>query len=206
MADVIIDAVVFDLGGVLIDWDPRHLYRKMIPDEDDREHFLKEVCGPEWNARMDRGIPFASAIKHKQADHPEWSEEIQAYFERWPEMLGGPIEGTVSVLEELYAREVPLFALTNWSAETFPHAQIRYPFLERFIDIVVSGHERMAKPEIEFYCLLLDKHRLDPARTLFIDDKEKNVQAARLAGMKAITFQDADQLRTELVENGLLES
>lgn len=200
-----VDVVVFDLGGVLIDWDPRHLYRKLIPDDERRESFLAEVCSLEWNARMDRGIPFATAVKNKQAEHPEWSDEIAAYFERWPEMLGGPIEGTVSILDELHEAGVPLYALTNWSAETFPYARSRFPFLETFKDIVVSGEERLAKPEVEFYCLLLDRHRLVPEQTLFIDDREKNVQAARLAGMQAITFDNAAGLRRELVERGVLE-
>lgn len=204
MLDAKVDAVVFDLGGVLVDWDPRHLYRKIIPDEAARESFLGDVCTPEWNARMDRGVPFAKAIPKKQQDHPEWAAEIAAYFERWPEMLAGPIEGSVAILEELYSQGTPLYALTNWSAETFRHAEARFDFLDLFRDIVVSGKERLAKPAVEFYCILIDRHGLEPARTLFIDDQEKNVQAARLAGMKSVRFTTPEAVRNELVNYGLL--
>ena len=199
-----VKAVVFDLGGVLIDWNPRYLYEKLIPDEGQRERFLAEVCSLEWNARMDRGIPFAKAIRSLQNEHPEWSEEIAAYFDRWPEMISGEIPGSVALLEKLVGEGVPVYALTNWSAETFLHARGRFPFLGWFKDIVVSGEERMAKPEIAIFSLMLDRNRLEPSETLFIDDQERNVQAARLAGMQAVTFTNSEALSAELIERGLL--
>ncbi|MEL6187483.1 MAG: HAD family phosphatase [Myxococcota bacterium] len=198
------EAVVFDLGGVLIDWDPRYLYDTLIPDEERRAFFLGEVCDMEWNAKMDRGLPFAQAIKTRQEKHPDFASEIAAYFERWEEMLGGPIQGTVELLEALDDARVPIYALTNWSAETFGHALARYPFLGRFRDIFVSGEERVAKPEMNAYVLLLERNALEPAKTLFIDDREKNVQAARLAGMQAVTFKGPEELRRELVDRELI--
>lgn len=204
MSEANVDVVVFDLGGVLVDWDPRYLYAKLIPDEAERERFLSEVCNMEWNHRLDRGIPFSTAVKAKQSEHPDWAEHIAAYHERWPEMLGDAIEGSVQILEELQAKDVRLFALTNWSAETFPFAEAKYPFLSVFEDIVVSGQERMAKPEIDFYCLLTDRHGLDASRCLFIDDREKNVQAARLAGMQAVTFTTPEALRKDLKAKSVL--
>ena len=197
-------AVVFDLGGVLIDWDPRHLYRKLLADEAAVEEFLATVCTPEWNAELDRGRPFAEGVAELVERHPEHAANIAAYHERWPEMVAGDIPGTVEVLAELRAAGVPLYALTNWSGETFAITRGRFEFLEWFDGLLVSGEERVTKPDPAIFRLLLDRFGLDPAATVFVDDAEANVAAARRLGIDAIRFTGPDDLRRELVARRLL--
>ena len=197
-------AVVFDLGGVLIDWDPRHLYRKLLADEAAVEEFLATVCTPEWNAELDRGRPFAEGVAELVERHPEHAATIAAYHERWPEMVAGDIPGTVEVLAELRAAGVPLYALTNWSAETFAIARERFEFLEWFDGLLVSGEERVTKPDPAIFQLLLDRFGLDPTATVFVDDSEANVAAARRLGFDAIRFTGHEELRRELVARRLL--
>jgi 2-haloacid dehalogenase len=197
-------AVVFDLGGVLIDWDPRHLYRKLLADEAAVEEFLATVCTPEWNAELDRGRPFAEGVAQLVERHPEHAAAIAAYHERWPEMVAGDIPGTVEVLAELRAAGVPLYALTNWSAETFAITRGRFEFLEWFDGLLVSGEERVTKPDPAIFQLLLDRFGLDPTATVFVDDSEANVAAARRLGFDAIRFTGHEELRRELVGRRLL--
>jgi 2-haloacid dehalogenase len=197
-------AVVFDLGGVLIDWDPRHLYRKLLADEAAVEEFLATVCTPEWNAELDRGRPFAEGVAELVERHPEHAAAIAAYHERWPEMVAGDIPGTVEVLAELRAAGVPLYALTNWSAETFAITRGRFEFLEWFDGLLVSGEERVTKPDPAIFQLLLDRFGLDPTATVFVDDSEANVAAARRLGFDAIGFTGHEELRRELVARRLL--
>ena len=197
-------AVVFDLGGVLIDWDPRHLYRKLLADEAAVEEFLATVCTPEWNAELDRGRPFAEGVAELVERHPEHAAAIAAYHERWPEMVAGDIPGTVEVLAELRAAGVPLYALTNWSAETFAITRGRFEFLDWFDGLLVSGEEGMAKPDPAIFQLLLDRFGLDPTATVFVDDSEANVAAARRLGFDAIGFTGHEELRRELVARRLL--
>jgi len=197
-------AVVFDLGGVLIDWDPRHLYRKLLADEAAVEEFLATVCTPEWNAELDRGRPFAEGVAELVERHPEHAAAIAAYHERWPEMVAGDIPGTVEVLAELRAAGVPLYALTNWSAETFAITRGRFEFLEWFDGLLVSGEERVTKPDPAIFQLLLDRFGLDPTATVFVDDSEANVAAARRLGFDAIRFTGHEELRRELVARRLL--
>ena len=197
-------AVVFDLGGVLIDWNPRYLYRKLLGDEAAVEAFLGQVCTPAWNERQDEGRPVAQATSEMCARFPEQAALIRAYYDRWEEMLGGPIEGTVEILEELFARGVPLYALSNWSAETFHHARARFEFLERFRGIVVSGEERLIKPDPRIFQLLFQRYSLAPPRAIFIDDVLRNVDAARALGMTALHFRSPDELRAELAARGLV--
>ena len=197
-------AVVFDLGGVLIDWDPRHLYRKLLADEAAVEEFLATVCTPEWNAELDRGRPFAEGVAELVERHPEHAAAIAAYHERWPEMVAGDIPGTVEVLAELRAAGVPLYALTNWSAETFAITRGRFEFLEWFDGLLVSGEERVTKPDPAIFQLLLDRFGLDPTATVFVDDSEANVTAARRLGFDAIGFTGHEELRRELVARRLL--
>ena len=197
-------AVVFDLGGVLIDWDPRHLYRKLLADEAAVEEFLATVCTPKWNAELDRGRPFAEGVAELVERHPEHAANIAAYHERWPEMVAGDIPGTVEVLAELRAAGVPLYALTNWSGETFAITRGRFEFLEWFDGLLVSGEERVTKPDPAIFRLLLDRFGLDPAATVFVDDAEANVAAARRLGIDAIRFSGPDDLRRELVARRLL--
>ena len=197
-------AVVFDLGGVLIDWDPRYLYRKLLADEAAVEEFLATVCTPEWNAEQDRGRPFAEGVAELVERHPVHAAAIAAYHERWPEMLGGDIPGTVDLLAELRAAGVPLFALTNWSAETFVHARERFEFLGWFDGVVVSGEERLVKPDPRLFRRPLDRFALAPEATLFVDDSPANVTAARRLGMDAVRFTDPERLRRDLAGRGLL--
>jgi 2-haloacid dehalogenase len=197
-------AVVFDLGGVLIDWDPRHLYRKLLADEAAVEEFLATVCTLEWNAEQDRGRPFAEGVAELVERHPAHADAITAYHERWPEMLGGAIDGTLELLAELRAGGVPVYALSNWSAETFGIARERYEFLDWFDGVVVSGEERMIKPDPALFRLFLDRFGLDPEATVFVDDSEANVAAARQLGLDAVSFTDPTQLRHDLIARGLL--
>jgi 2-haloacid dehalogenase len=198
-------AVVFDLGGVLIDWDPRYLYRKLLADEAAVEEFLATVCTPEWNAEQDRGRPFAEGIAELVERHPVHAAAITAYHERWPEMLGGGIPGVVELLAELRSAGVPLYALTNWSAETFGIARERFEFLDWFDGVVVSGEERMVKPDLAIFRLLLDRFGLAPEGALFVDDSPANVAAARELGFDAVQFHGPDRLRRDLRERGLLD-
>lgn len=198
-------AAVFDLGGVLIDWDPRYLYRKLLADEAAVEEFLATVCTPEWNAEQDRGRPFAEGVAELVERHPVHAAAITAYHERWTEMLGGDIAGTVELLDELRDTGVPLYALTNWSAETFGIARERYRFLEWFDGVLVSGEERMIKPDPAIFRLLLDRFGLDPGAAFYVDDSPANVAAAGELGFDAVRFTGPEQLRRDLEARGLLD-
>jgi 2-haloacid dehalogenase len=203
-ATAVVTAVVFDLGGVLIDWDPRYLYRTLFADEVAMEDFLTTVTTPEWNRAQDAGRPWSEAVEELAARHPEKRDLIEAYWQRWPETLGGSIEPSVAVLRDLRATGVRLYALSNWSAETFPIARPRYPFLDWFDGIVISGQERLIKPDARIFEVLLDRYDLLPEQTVFIDDHAPNVEAAAALGIRAIPFTDAETLRTELRALGLL--
>lgn len=198
--------VIFDLGGVLIDWDPRYLYRSLFADEAAMERFLAEICSPEWNLSLDRGRSFAEAVAELSGRHPHERARIHAYHERWIEMIAGPIPETVAVLEELHAREVPLWALTNWSAETFRLVRHdpAYGFLNRFQQIFVSGELRMVKPDPAIYRHVLTEIGAPAQSCLFIDDSPKNVAAALALGLHGHHFAEASALRTELARAGLL--
>ncbi len=198
-------AAVFDLGGVLIDWNPRHLYRRLIPDEAEMERFVRDVVSAEWNLEHDRGRPFDDGIALLTRRHPDQAELIAAFRDRWPEMLGGPIQPTVDVLAELRDAGVRLLALTNWSAETFVHAPPRFPFLAWFESIIVSGEEGLVKPDPAIFRLLVERHGLEPDRTVFVDDLEANVVAAAALGFVAVRFSNAAALRRDLVGLGLLD-
>jgi 2-haloacid dehalogenase len=193
-----VKAVVFDLGGVLIDWDPRHLYRKLLADEAAVEEFLATVCTPDWNLEQDRGRPFAEGVAELVERFPAHAAAIAAYHRRWPEMLAGDIPGAVEVLAELRAAGMPLYALTNWSAETFGFARERFPFLEWFDGVLVSGEERLIKPDARFFRLLEDRFGLAPEATFYVDDSEANVEGARRLGFDAVRFTGPEQLRQDL--------
>jgi len=195
--------VVFDLGGVLLDWNPRYLYRKLLPDDGAVEEFLTRVCTSAWNERQDAGRSLAEATAELVAQHPERAELIRHYYGRFDEMLAGAFPDTVAILEELDAAGVPLYALTNYSAETIELAHRRFAFLRRFRGIVVSGTERLIKPDPRFFRVLLDRHTIDPTGAVFIDDSRPNVEAARDLGMTALHFRSAAELRRELAELGL---
>ena len=198
-------AAVFDLGGVLIEWDPRRLYRKLFDgDEAAMEAFLGSVCTREWNEQQDAGQRFADGVAQLTGKFPEFAPLIEAYDSRWDEMLGGADEGSVALLAELRARGTPLYALTNWSAEKFPIARRRFDFLEWFDGIVVSGEVGVKKPDPRIFRLLIETHGLDPASAVYIDDAPANVAAAGAAGFRALHFESPGGLRADLERAGLL--
>ena len=188
-------AVVFDLGGVMVDWNPHHLYRSLIPDDDERERFLTEICNPAWNHSLDRGHDPREAIPELVRRHPDQADLINAWWDRWPEMLSGEIPGTRELATRLHREGVPIYALTNWSQHTWPRATGRYPFLlELFDGIVVSGQEGVAKPEREIFEILASRYRLDVSTTAFTDDMPANVEVASQLGFRTHLFVDADLL------------
>lgn len=195
-------AVVFDLGGVLIDWDPRYLYRKLLPDTDAMERFLATVCTPAWNVQQDAGRSLHEATEELVARYPDSEDLVRAFYGRWEEMLAGTIDGTVKILTGLEESGVPLYALTNWSAETFPVARERFPFLSLFEDIVVSGEERLIKPDARIYDVLLARAGRPADQLVFIDDNKENVAAARRKGMTAIHFTAPEPLGRDLTAIG----
>ena len=199
-----VEAVVFDIGGVLLDWDPRYLYRSLLPDETSVERFLAEVCTPSWNAAQDAGRDWDEAVATLTARFPEHADLIRAYHERWPEMVSGVFEDTVAVLRELRAAGVPTYALTNFSATKWEIAVERWSVLREFDGAVVSGRERVTKPDPAIYRLLLERYGLAPRTTFFTDDTLANVEAARRLGLRAELFVGADALRAQLVAAGVL--
>lgn len=197
-------AVVFDLGGVLLDWNPRHLYRKLFADEAAMEDFLANVCTPRWNERQDAGRSFADAVAELAPAHPDKLDLINAWHQRFAEMIPGAIEGTVDILRELKSRRVPVYALSNWSAETFPACRPRFPFLDMLDGIVVSGEEGCMKPDERIFRILLDRYRLAAEETVFVDDNPKNARAAGALGIHGIHFQSPEKLRGELAALGFM--
>lgn len=199
-----IEAVVFDVGGVLIDWNPRHLYRKLIDDAAEMERFLAEVCSQDWNEQADAGHSTAAITAELCARHPDKRTLIESYYARFDEMMAGALDDTVALVERLHAEDVPLYVLSNFSAETFPLAQRRFDFFARFSGMVISGAEGMKKPDRRIYDLLTERFALAPARTLFIDDRRDNTEAARAAGWQALQFTSAERLAGDLCARGLL--
>ncbi len=188
--------IIFDLGGVLIDWNPEYVFRTVIPEPERRRYFFDHICTHDWNVEQDAGRPIAVATQLLVDEFPDWESEIRAFYDRWEEMLGGPIPETVELLRELRERgEHRLLALTNWSAETFPVALERYDFLHWFEGIVVSGEEMTRKPFPDIYQTLLSRYAVDPAQAVFIDDAVKNVQGAEDLGIRGVHFQNAAALR-----------
>ena len=191
-------AIVFDLGAVLVDWNPRYLYRKLFVDEAEMEYFLKEVCSPEWNVQQDTGRPFAEGIQLLTDCYPKYNLMIKAYFERWDEMVPGVIQGAVDILYQLHHHEYFLCALSNWSAETFPIAQQRFKFFNCFAEIVLSGEELVCKPDKQIYQILLSRIDREPQSCIFIDDSLPNITAAQALGFQGIHFQSPELLRQQL--------
>jgi len=195
--------VVFDIGKVLLDWDPRHLYRRIFPDSERMESFLREVLPTSWILETDRGKPFADAVAERIMRFPDHADAIRPFDHRWLETVAGPIAGSVALLERLQARGVPTYSITNFSAEKFEIARTAFPFLDSFRGIVVSGRERLLKPDAAIYRTLFDRHAVDPADCLFIDDSAANVAAARTLGMHAHHFEHAQGLAEALKHYGL---
>nr|WP_281169172.1 HAD family phosphatase [Lewinella cohaerens] len=192
---------MFDLGGVLIDWNPRYLYRKLLDSEAEIEHFLTHIATSDWNEAQDAGRSLEEGTTVLVDAHPEHEQLIRAFYGRWPEMLGGSIVGTVDILTQLKEEgKYDLFALTNWSSETWPIALKEYDFLSWFQGVLVSGEEKMRKPASAFYQLLEERFPLKLSTSLFIDDNLRNVEAARALGLRSIHFQSPEQLRGELIK------
>jgi 2-haloacid dehalogenase len=196
--------LIFDLGGVLIDWNPEYVFEKVIPDPTRRKFFFDNICTHDWNLEQDAGRRISDANQTLIAQWPEWENEILAFYGRWEEMLGGPITDTVTILDELREqKKYRLLALTNWSDETFPVALERYHFLHWFEGIVVSGKEKTRKPNLDIYNILLERYGVPAEEAIFIDDNGDNVRAAEKAGIAGLHFFDAESLRYDLFDLGI---
>ncbi|HEX8459794.1 MAG TPA: HAD family phosphatase [Segetibacter sp.] len=200
-----ITTIIFDLGGVLIDWNPEHLFKKVFTDETEMKHFLENICTPAWNEEQDAGRTIKEATESLIKEYPEHENNIRLFYDRWEEMLGGEIEGTVEIFKKLKeSKKYKMYALTNWSAETFPIALQRFELLHWFDGVVVSGTEKMRKPFVEFYNILLDRYNVAPAEAVFIDDNLRNVEAAQKMGIDSIRFLHPEQLAAELKAREIL--
>ena len=198
--------IVFDLGGVLIDWDPRYLYSNIFSDQDEMEFFLRAVCSPEWNVQMDGEKAFNDAINELIPHHPEYTDQIRAYFNRWEEMIAGDIPETVKILAELKDAAYPLAALSNWSSETFPIVNARFEFLDWFEPLIISGRVGLVKPDPDIFHLILCSIDRDPDQCIYIDDMEHNIQTAADIGFDAIHYSSPQQLREDLLSRGILSA
>ena len=203
MAEHGVSAVVFDIGGVLLEWDPRHVYRDVFEDEAEMERFLAEVCSREWHEDNDRGVRYAESCAALAARFPQYASEIHMWGERTEDMIVGTIDGTVEILAELQAAGVPCFGLTNMEAETYPVRYERYGFLRALDGTVVSAQEGVIKPDPEIFRRLFERFGLVPDETVFVDDAAANISAARALGMATVQFSSPEQLRAELVALGL---
>lgn len=199
------DTIIFDLGAVLIDWNPRYLYRKIFKTEEEISWFLQNICTSEWNDEQDAGRSFDEATEELLAKHPEWEIPVRAWYGRWHETIQGPIDGSVEILKAIKAsQQYRLYALTNWSAQTFPWTLDNFDFLHWFEGIVVSGIEKMRKPNPEFYQILFDRYNVKAKHAVFIDDNIKNIEAANSIGLTTIHFKSPEQLQNELGHLGIL--
>ncbi len=200
-----INTIIFDLGGVMINWDPRNLYRKMFDDEQEMEHFLSEVCTHAWNHEQDAGRSLEEATNLLLPQFPKYEKEIRAYYGRWREMLNGTVARSIEIQQQLIRDpRYRVVALTNWSAETWVWALEIFPFLHDFEGVLVSGEEKMAKPEHRIYELCLSRFGIEADKSVFIDDSERNVIAAREVGIHGIHFRSAEQMEGELRSLGIL--
>ena len=205
MTSVNINAIIFDYGNVLLDWNPRYVYRRYFPDDPERiENFLREINFMEWNAHQDRGRPFEEGVAILSEQFPQHADLIRAYLENWTDSVGEPLAGTVEILNQLKLAGFPLYGFSNWSAETFPYARAKYNFFDLFDDMVISGAVGFVKPEPEIYHIMLDKIGRPAQECLFIDDSLQNIQQANKIGFATIHFQSPAQLEEELKQRGLL--
>jgi 2-haloacid dehalogenase len=189
--------IVFDFGGVLVDWNPRHLYKNHFQDPNEMEYFLLNICTEEWNIEQDRGRSLAEATLELQNKFPEHSAAISLFYGQWEVMLKGEIPGTVAPLHKL-KKNFNLYGLTNWSSETIDIAYRRFPFFKEFDGIVVSGTEKLIKPDLRIFQLLLDRYSIQAEESIFIDDNLNNILAARELDFTAVHFLNPEQLETDL--------
>ncbi len=200
-----ITTIIFDLGGVLIDWNPRYVYRQIFDTEEKIDWFFENICTNEWNENQDAGRSLKEATEELVAKYPEYEKEVRAYYDRWEEMLGGPISETVEILRSLKeTKKYKMYALTNWSAETFPVALKRYGFLNWFDGIVMSGEERTRKPFPEIYQVLLNRFEVTNSEAVFIDDNLRNIKGAEAMGIAGIHFQSPQQLLEYLKQSQII--
>ena len=192
-----IENIVFDFGGVLVNWNPRYLYKDHFQNDEEMEHFLKNICTDEWNLEQDRGRTLMEGTVLLQNKFPEFHSMIQLFYDKWDTMLKSDIPETVSLLYKLKTK-YKIYGLTNWSAETISIAYDRFPFFKEFDGIVVSGKEKMIKPNKQIYHLLLDRYNLKAENTIFIDDNMDNIRAAEEIGLQGIHFESPSQLETRL--------
>ena len=199
-----IDTIIYDLGGVLIDWNPMYVYENYFEKESDRNFFFENICTSEWNEEQDAGRSIAEANELLIAQYPNWEQAIRDYYGRWTEMIKGPIQESVDLLESIRNKgNYKLYALTNWSAETFPYALSKFEFLSWFEGILVSGEEKTRKPFNDFYLKLFEKYSIPMEKSVFIDDNLRNIEAARKLGIQSIHFTNAANLRIMLPEFGI---
>lgn len=200
----IINSIVFDFGGVLLDWNPRHLYRRFFNTSQEMDKFLSEINFSEWNLQQDNGRPFKEGITKLSAEYPGYSTLIQAYFDFWEESISGPIEGSVEILRRLKKAGFALYGLSNWSAETFPIAYKKYEFFTLFDEIIISGDVKVVKPDPRIFEIILDKINRPAVECLLIDDSIHNINIAQKLGFCTIHFSSAEQLEIGLQELNLL--
>jgi 2-haloacid dehalogenase len=193
-----IDTIIFDFGGVLVDWNPHYLYDSYFGDTKKTDYFLTNICTPEWNAQMDGGKPFADGIAEKIAEHPEYEKEIRMYWTDWKQMMGKQIDGMQELLQDLKAAGYHIYGLSNWSAETFYQVRNDYPIFDLLEGSVLSGEEKCLKPEPKIYTILLDRYHINPNTAVFFDDNLANVEGAKAVGIHGIQFVSAEQIRKEL--------
>ncbi|MFO1141679.1 MAG: HAD-IA family hydrolase [Amaricoccus sp.] len=196
-------AVIFDIGNVLLEWDARALYRGLLPDEAAIDAFFAETGFHDWNLEFDRGLDWDEGVAAHSARFPHRADLLRAFHDRWHETVLGPIAGSVAILESLDAAGVPLYAITNFAAPKYQETRKRFAFLGRFRDVVVSGHEGMVKPDPAIYRLCLDRNDLAAGDCIFIDDNAANVAGAAAVGIDAIHFTRPEALADELRRRGL---
>jgi 2-haloacid dehalogenase len=195
-----IDTIIFDLGGVLIDWNPRYLYRKIFKTEEEITWFLENICTSDWNEKQDAGRSFHEGTEELVLQFPAHEMPIRAWYGRWKETMNGSIQETVNIFKELKeSKRFKIYALTNWSKETFPWALDKFEFLHWFDGIVVSGIENTRKPYPDFFQILFDRHAIDPSRSIFIDDNLRNIEGGQSLGLSGIHYQSPEQLKNELI-------
>ena len=200
-----INTIIFDLGGVLLDWNPMYVYKDYFESDEKRKYFFENICTNDWNEEQDAGRSIVDATQLLVAKFPDWEQPIRDFYGRWTEMLKGPIYETVEIFKQLKeSGKYKLYALTNWQADLFHIALVRYNFLHWFDGRMVSGEEGTRKPFPEFYQRLLDRYDVKPEEALFIDDNLRNVKAAGEMGIRSILFINPQQFRQQLEENGLL--
>lgn len=192
--------IVFDFGGVLVDWNPRYLYEQLFDNKHDMEYFLTHICTEAWNIEQDAGRTLADGTRLLQEQFPEHHDMIQRFYDDWEVMVKGDIPQNTSLLRRLNEKGYRLFGLTNWSGETFPIALKRFPFFQEFEGIVVSGDEKMIKPDERIYRLLLDRYQLRAEECVFIDDNINNISAANVIGFHTIHFANGLNLEQRLLE------